>query len=116
MIKDSNITEDSNGDFQSKYNTPEAPSIRIPVLFDVVLLAGLESHLSREIRTNIRPMIMAPGCPMLTQGWAYIDSYRGKLNPAVLRAGRHLQPGLWTTFTFEGVSILREALQTGKLI
>lgn len=82
---------------------------KVPVLFDVLLLSGLESAKNRAA-------VVAPACPMLTQGWAYIESYRGKLLPKVLEAGQHLQPGLWTTFTKEGVSILREAIISGELI
>lgn len=98
-------------------------SRHVPVLFDVGLLAG-ERYITgmiypsrfRDQDTTYRPIVMTPGCPMLTQGWAYIDFYNVKLNPVILEAGRHLQPGLWTTFTGEGVSILREALLEGNLI
>ncbi|MFD1139910.1 caspase domain-containing protein [Larkinella insperata] len=83
-------------------------NINIPVLFDVALLAGAFSE------STFPPI--APACPMLMQGWAYMDPYKNLLNPAILAASRHLLPGLWTTFSEEGLSILQKAMNTKALI
>ena len=81
-----------------------------PVLFDAKLLADrIDSDL-----LNARPPMIAPFCPLLTQGWSYLFE-NVPVNPRVREAGAYLLPGLWTTFTPEGVALLREGLEEKQL-
>lgn len=56
------------------------------VPFDVYLLSGLRRE---EIQCEI-----APGYPMLTQGWLYLGD---ELHPAIAAARQSLAPTLWST-------------------
>lgn len=80
-----------------------------PVPFDVVLLARQENG---EFAAMDYPV--APFCPMLRQGWSLLE-----LNPqsaAALSAFRRLLlPSLWTTFSAEGVALVRTALESGEI-
>lgn len=67
------------------------------VPFDVALLA---KRLDKDVDR-------VPLCPMLTQGWAYLEPKGTQLRPAVRRAWEHLIPSLWTTFHELGVKELR---------
>ncbi len=75
----------------------------VPVLYDVALLAGKLP--ANDIFSDI-PHTVAPLCPMLTQGWAYLDAFEDRIPKFVKELRRHLVPGLWTTFTPEGVDRL----------
>lgn len=88
-----------------EYTELDGRSVRIPVLFDVALLAG---KLSGDTP-------LAPLCPLLNQGWAYTEPYRDRLSPVILEASQFLLPGLWTTFESQGVAILKNAM-TNQLI
>lgn len=79
---------------------PFGPSNEIP--FDVALLAG-EKRLAQSLG-------IAPACPMLTQGWAYLDRFADFIPAEIMRARNELVPGLWTTFTPDGVKILENAI------
>lgn len=73
-----------------------------PVLFDVELLATLYR------KDGIHPFI-APQCPMLTQGWAFLASLIDE-HPVLKLTDMHhlvaeLVPGLWTTFTPKGTNL-----------
>jgi Caspase domain len=70
------------------------------VPFDVMLLARLQ----RQKRDYV------PFCPMLTQGWAYLDS-KAAMKPPVRAAWSHLVPSLWTTFDSQGVTELRSMFE-----
>jgi hypothetical protein len=71
------------------------------VPFDVALLVG---KFEPEVIGN---GLIAPFCPMLTQGWSLLDE-TAPVSPAVRAAARHLKPALWTTLTEKGVEILRD--------
>ena len=74
-----------------------------PTLFDVAMLA--RAPLER----------VAPGAPMLTQGWSLIE-VMGAPMPDYVKAARHeLIPALWNTLTPRGVEILRGAMERGEL-
>jgi hypothetical protein len=81
-----------------------------PVLFDAKLLA--DRIAPEELRAH--PPLVAPFCPLLTQGWSYLFE-NVPIHPMVRRAGEYLLPGLWTTFTAEGVGLLKDGLGMKEL-
>lgn len=81
-----------------------------PVLFDAKLLAG---RIGPEALVA-RPPLVAPFCPLLTQGWSYLFE-SVPVHPMVRQAGEYLLPGLWTTFTPEGVGLLKDGLGAKEL-
>lgn len=81
-----------------------------PVLFDAKLLA--EQILPEEL--GAVPPLVAPFCPMLTQGWSYLFE-NVPVHPIVRNAGDYLLPGLWTTFAPEGTALLKEGMGAGLL-
>lgn len=84
---------------------------REPVLFDVALLA--------EELPNLQPLYdnrIAPFCPMLTQGWSFLEPDQELIPAAVRQAGQHLVPALWTTFDSKGVDILWLSIKRGELV
>ncbi|EUC00049.1 peptidase C14 caspase catalytic subunit p20 [Rhizobium sp. CF080] len=74
-------------------------------LLDLLILSG-----SRR-----RGRSVAPFCPMLSQTWAYLDNASIACPQKILEAGRHRQQSPWTTFTPDGMRILREAYKLGEL-
>ena len=76
--------------------------------FDVALLAG-ETELARNWG-------IAPACPMLTQGWSYLDRYADFIPVEIMKARSELIPGLWTTFTPDGVKILENAIMNKTIL
>jgi hypothetical protein len=69
-------------------------------LFDVAMLArGGNSSPSSSSR-------VAPLCPMLTQGWSYLDVTHTETARGVREAGRYLRASLWTTFEPRGMEIV----------
>jgi hypothetical protein len=80
----------------------------IPVPFDVALLAN------RLGDRGTLPPGYAPKMPMLTQGWALLHE---ELNiPTwLMNARTHLLPSLWTTFSPEGVQLVKRMLGEGRL-
>lgn len=73
-----------------------------PVLFDVALLAGgLAGRNFNSGRSAGITRYYAPFCPMLTQGWLYLEPFNVQLAYPLNNAAQHLVPGLWTTFTPE---------------
>jgi hypothetical protein len=82
------------------------------VLFDVALLAG---KLGPKMMSREKAWTVAPACPMLTQGWAYLDSYLEWLPKAVVATRTCLVPGLWTTLTPRGCEIFSTAIQTKEI-
>ena len=81
-----------------------------PVLFDAKLLADRIGPQA----LGSRPPLVAPFCPLLTQGWSYLFE-NVPVHPRVREAGEYLLPGLWTTFTPEGVGLLKDGLDTKEL-
>ncbi len=83
----------------------------IPLLFDVVMLArkSLRYHQWHKMYKGTEKHF-APSMPMLSQGWALLNSGDPMHNPVHELLRPHLIPSLWTTFTQEGVSIASNAL------
>jgi hypothetical protein len=81
-----------------------------PVLFDAKLLADRIVPEALEAQ----PPGVAPFCPMLTQGWSYLFE-NVPMHPMARKAGEYLLPGLWTTFTPEGVGLLKTGLDVKEL-
>jgi caspase domain-containing protein len=77
---------------------------RQAVPFDVVMLSGVDPS---EIPTGV-----APGYPLLTEGWTYLDP---DLHPAVAAAQRSMAPTLWATIVGDAGRLLGEAVAQGKL-
>jgi hypothetical protein len=78
-----------------------------PILYDVDLLARLEGQRPNSNQFKVRPWHRAPFCPLLTQGWSYLELV--KEEEEHLRAlKRQLVPGLWTTFRQTAFSIIRD--------
>jgi hypothetical protein len=82
----------------------------VPVLFDVALLANRMEWMA----LTLSPPMIAPFCPLLTQGWPYLASAEYVV-PEIRQLASHLVPGLWTTFTLKGVYILRDLMTRVKL-
>ena len=74
------------------------------VPFDVYLLSGLKRE---EIHSEI-----APGYPMLTQGWCYLGA---ELHPAIAGARQSLAPTLWSTIVGDAGRKLAEAVKKGEV-
>jgi hypothetical protein len=81
-----------------------------PVLFDAKLLAD---RIGPEA-LGARPPLVAPFCPLLTQGWSYLFE-NVPVHPIIRKAAEYLLPGLWTTFTREGVGLLKDGLGSKDL-
>lgn len=84
-----------------------------PVLFDVAMLAN---RLDVQSRNRGRPSAVTPFCPMLTQGWAFVDVNEMWLPAVVRRARENLRPGLWTTFEKRGVAKLWSHIEDGGVL
>ncbi len=72
---------------------------RVPVPFDVALLAG------RLTEDELAQSRIAPMTPMLTQGWSLLHEGLGT-PPWLLEAARYTLPALWTTLSPEGVQFV----------
>jgi hypothetical protein len=79
---------------------------REPILFDVKLLAALNNKKDKKIVEKTH----APFCPILTQGWSYLQINEKIIDKKIKDLNKHLIPGLWTTFTPEGVHYIKERL------
>jgi hypothetical protein len=55
---------------------------------------------------------IAPGYPMLTQGWCYLG---GELHPAIAGARQSLAPTLWSTVVGDAGRKLAEAVKKGEV-
>jgi hypothetical protein len=70
------------------------------LLFDVAMLAfGAAMFAQTDKR-------IAPPCPMLTQGWAYLDVLQIEIDEPLRRASAYLKQTLWTTFDAKGMEII----------
>jgi Caspase domain len=78
-------------------------------LYDVAMLARVISG-----PTQSRPML-APFCPLLTQGWNLLRTRRLVLPKILDDAQDHLVPALWTTFSPERAAMIIDAVRTGDL-
>ncbi len=87
-----------------------------PVLFDVAMLARMEEDNDAALPATNPKKAESPFCPMLTQGWSYLSINYDDYPPLLKRLARHLVPGLWTTFTREGVALIESAIQNNELI
>lgn len=84
-----------------------------PVLFDVAMLSNkLDVPAMRAMRFSKA----TPFCPMLTQGWAFVDVNEVWLPAIVRRARENLRPGLWTTFGKKGVAKLWSYVEDGGVV
>jgi hypothetical protein len=79
-----------------------APDPCVP--FDVALLAR-QLPVARAV----------PVCPMITQGWSLLGPFLKQPPGALQEAARFLIPSLWSTFSNDGVGILRAAIEGGEL-
>ena len=73
------------------------------ILFDVAMLASDE-----PVQTVERGGFIVPFCPMLSQGWNFLEATDARIPEPARDAARHLRQALWTTFDPEGVAILLE--------
>ena len=87
-----------------------AGPVRIPVPFDVAMLAGKLNEAAGPGFAGV-----APFCPWLSLGWTLLDMFEPHLNPAIVEAGRHRQPGTWTSFTERGIDVLRAAMNSKEI-
>jgi len=88
----------------SKYMLEAYVYGRVPVPFDVVMLAA--QNAPRAIDLSGFP----PQMPMLAQGWTLLGAFEDKLPRSVQRARKFLLPSLWSTFSPEGVAILKAGM------
>jgi len=84
--------------------------VLMPVPFDVAMLAGRLTP-----ATAWKPPGIAPFCPWLSLGWSLLELFELELHRAIVEAGRHRQPGTWTSFTERGIDVLREAMQSKEI-
>ena len=80
-------------------------------LFDVALLA--DSLRGRRIEGSLNAMV-APFCPMMTQGWQLLRVREVTLAEDVQRARENLRSGLWTTLGPRGMEFIGRAIQSAK--
>ncbi|KIA96191.1 hypothetical protein OC25_03665 [Pedobacter kyungheensis] len=81
-----------------------------PVLRDVAILNGFaqnQDFSGHELSTIKKNTFM----PLLTQGWSYMELYP-KNN--LFELSKTLIPGLWTSFTKDGIEILNTLLQNRR--
>lgn len=71
-----------------------------PIPFDVAMLALAGTDQEQVVHDCM------PGVPMLSQGWSLLGDMAEKMPTVLLEAGRHLEPSLWTTFSWQGSKIL----------
>jgi hypothetical protein len=84
--------------------------VLMPIPFDVAMLAGKLTP-----ATAWKAPGVAPFCPWLSLGWSLLGLFDLELHPAIVEAGRHRQPGTWTSFTERGIDVLREAMQSKEI-
>lgn len=79
-------------------------------VFDVYLLSRPIAENGEFVDRNVVPF-----CPMMTQGWNYLQTRGIKVPEVVERARRYLLPSPWTAFSREGMDILMAELWAGRL-
>lgn len=80
------------------------------LLSDLALLAARGTPEARSLLSD-----SVPFCPLLMRGWSFLRASGVPILADILRAADHLVPALWTTFDAEGVRILRDAIEHGRL-
>ncbi len=70
-------------------------------LFDVAMLAN---PAATRLSINALTGPQAPFCPMLNQGWQFLQINNVALPDRLMEAQTHILPSLWTTFDAKGVS------------
>ncbi|KXU82596.1 hypothetical protein CI15_34345 [Paraburkholderia monticola] len=78
-----------------------------PIFFDVAMLAAQRN------RKLPQSLDFAPWMPLLTQGWLLLGAFEKRMPDVLKVARKHLIPGLWTTFSAEGMNVLEEAMFGG---
>ncbi len=76
-------------------------------LFDVAMLANAAAT---RLSINATTGTQAPFCPMLNQGWQFLQINNVALPDRFMEAQTHILPSLWTTFDEKGMSLVREEL------
>jgi hypothetical protein len=79
-------------------------------LFDVAMLERMDVDARKQSQIPIVPF-----CPMLRQGWSFLEQRKTQLSDIVRQARQWVRPGLWTTFAPEGMSRLIDAFKKGNL-
>lgn len=79
-------------------------AMRQTVPFDLAMLSGLDGS---RIPTDV-----APGYPLLTEGWTYLGP---DVHPAVAAARRSMAPTLWATIVGDAGRHLGEAVSQGEI-
>jgi hypothetical protein len=95
----------------SVYGYMERDELRLPLIFDVVMLASrYRADVVEESRHRIAPLapLLGAGWSLLLPGDALYSDFHGELRP-------HLIPALWTTFTADGTQRARALLEEGRL-
>ncbi len=78
-------------------------------LFDIALLAGL-------IKDPIVKSKVFPFLPMLSQSWALMAAYEVDVPPLLKGMSRHVSTdSLWTLFDADGVGLISQVIQEGKV-
>lgn len=75
------------------------------VPFDVAMLAA-------QVVGGVFPAV-APGMPLMTQGWMMLDRFQRPLPIALTQARDFLQPSLWATFSNDGMRIVEAYVSQG---
>ncbi|MGI4742585.1 MAG: caspase family protein [Janthinobacterium lividum] len=79
----------------------------LPQLFDVELLTARYQAAVHPVAPG-SPVV--PFTPLLAQGWALLTPDNPRYHPLHERLRAHLLPALWTTYTAEGVALVRTIL------
>ncbi|WP_281336244.1 hypothetical protein [Flavobacterium eburneipallidum] len=82
-----------------------------PVLFDVAMLNELSApEPDKQVLENASPF-----CPMLNQGWSYLTINPEFYDPFLIEISKFRIPGLWTTFTPEGSTLIKQKLKDSQI-
>ena len=81
-------------------------------LFDILLLGGkLNDEFDQQQRNTIFPFL-----PMFAQSWALMPAYEVAVQPGLENISRHVLPdSLWTLFDADGVRLISQVIQEGKV-
>jgi hypothetical protein len=84
----------------------EAPAL--PRLFNIKLLTA---HYQETAHSAAPNSLVVPFTPLLAQGWALLTPDNLVCQPLHERLRAHLLPALWTTYTAQGVALVRTLIQ-----
>jgi hypothetical protein len=79
-------------------------------LFDLALLGKELTGKRTDASSSIVPFV-----PLLSQGWALLNSNRVTLHPTLARLEETMRESLWTLYDAHGAQLLREALSSGDV-